>query len=111
MESSLGELLGQKYEISVPSKDLLGEIESRADNEELSYVLRGGVRETLERWLYGKDVLDVLRIAGDDLSIEEFIGLLKPLQHRAYSISSFCSGASRLHPPDGRGRAVSGQRA
>jgi sulfite reductase (NADPH) flavoprotein alpha-component len=92
---SLGELLGQKYEISVPSKDLLGEIESRADNEELSHVLRGGVRETLERWLYGKDVLDVLRIAGDDLSVEEFIGLLKPLQHRAYSISS-----SALAHPD-----------
>ena len=84
----LGELLGQRYEISAPSKDLLGEVESRADNEELSHVLRGGVKETLERWLYGKDVLDVLRIAGDDLSVEEFIGLLKPLQHRAYSISS-----------------------
>jgi len=84
----LGELLGHRYEISAPSKDLLGEVESRADNEELSHVLRGGVKETLERWLYGKDVLDVLRIAGDDLSVEEFIGLLKPLQHRAYSISS-----------------------
>ena len=84
----LGDLLGHRYEISAPSKDLLGEVESRADNEELSHVLRGGVKETLERWLYGKDVLDVLRIAGDDLSIEEFIGLLKPLQHRAYSISS-----------------------
>ena len=84
----LGDLLGHRYEISAPSKDLLGEVESRADNEELSHVLRGGVKETLERWLYGKDVLDVLRIAGDDLSVEEFIGLLKPLQHRAYSISS-----------------------
>jgi sulfite reductase (NADPH) flavoprotein alpha-component len=90
----LGELLGHRYEISTPSKDLLGEVESRADNEELSHVLRGGVKETLERWLYGKDVLDVLRIAGDDLSIEEFIGLLKPLQHRAYSISS----SSLAHP-------------
>ena len=84
----LGELLSHRYEISAPSKDLLGEVESRADNEELSHVLRGGVKETLERWLYGKDVLDVLRIAGDSLSVEEFVGLLKPLQHRAYSISS-----------------------
>ncbi len=91
----LGELLGNRYEISAPSKDLLGEVESRADNEELSHVLRGGVKERLERWLYGKDILDVLRIAGDDLSVEEFIGLLKPLQHRAYSISS-----SALAHPD-----------
>jgi len=58
-------------------------------------VLRGGVKETLDRWLYGKDVLDILRIAGDDLSVEEFLGLLKPLQHRAYSISS-----SALAHPD-----------
>lgn len=94
-DEPLGELLGQKYEIGTPSKDLLGEVENRADNEELSHVLRGGVKETLDRWLYGKDVLDVLRIAGDDLSIEEFVGLLKPLQHRAYSISS-----SALAHPD-----------
>lgn len=91
----LGELLGTRYEISAPSKDLLGEVEKRADNEELSHVLRGGVKETLERWLYGKDILDVLRIAGDDLSLEEFIDLLKPLAHRAYSISS-----SALAHPD-----------
>ncbi|AQA02773.1 sulfite reductase subunit alpha [Mycobacterium sp. MS1601] len=84
----LGELLGNRYEISAPSKDLLGEVESRAENEEFSYVLRGGVKETLDRWLWGKDILDILRIGGDQLSIEEFIGLLKPLQHRAYSISS-----------------------
>lgn len=84
----LGELLTHRYEICAPSKDLLGEVESRADNEELSHVLRGGVKETLDRWLWGKDVLDILRIAGNDLSVEEFIGLLKPLAHRAYSISS-----------------------
>lgn len=91
----LSELLGHRYEISAPSKDLLGEVERRADNEELSHVLRGGVKERLERWLWGKDILDVLRIAGDDLSVEEFVGLLKPLQHRAYSISS-----SALAHPD-----------
>ncbi|ADG99114.1 flavodoxin/nitric oxide synthase [Segniliparus rotundus DSM 44985] len=84
----LGELLGRRYEISTPSKDLLSEVESRAESEEFSHVLRGGVKEALERWLYGKDVLDILRIGGDALSLEEFVGLLKPLQHRAYSISS-----------------------
>ena len=94
-DEPLGDLLGHRYEISAPSKDLLGEVERRAENPELSHVLRGGVKETLERWLYGKDILDVLSIAGDDLSLEEFIGLLKPLQHRAYSISS-----SALAHPD-----------
>lgn len=90
----LGELLGHRYEISTPSKDLLSEVESRTENEEFSHALRGGVKDVLERWLYGKDVLDVLRIGGDVLSLEEFVGLLKPLQHRAYSISS----SSLAHP-------------
>jgi len=87
-DEPLGELLGHRYEISTPSKDLLGEVESRAENEEFTYVLRGGVKDALDRWLYGKDVLDILRIGGDELGLEEFVGLLKPLQHRAYSISS-----------------------
>ncbi|CAN5505120.1 sulfite reductase flavoprotein subunit alpha [soil metagenome] len=90
----LGDLLGHRYEISTPSKDLLGEVESRAENEEFSHALRGGVKENLDRWLYGKDILDILRIGGDELSLEEFVGLLKPLQHRAYSISS----SSLAHP-------------
>ncbi|MGJ6123568.1 sulfite reductase flavoprotein subunit alpha [Mycolicibacterium sp. Y3] len=91
----LGELLGHRYEISTPGKDLLSEVESRAENEEFSHALRGGVREVLDRWLHGKDILDILRIGGDVLSLEELIGLLKPLQHRAYSISS-----SALAHPD-----------
>ncbi|MFV8311232.1 diflavin oxidoreductase [Mycobacteroides chelonae] len=84
----LGELLGTRYEISAPSRDLLSEVESRAESEEFSHALRGGVKEVLDAWLYGKDILDILRIGGDALSLEEFMGLLKPLQHRAYSISS-----------------------
>ncbi|MFE6859740.1 sulfite reductase flavoprotein subunit alpha [Nocardia sp. NPDC057668] len=90
----LSVLLGGRYEISTPAKDLLSEVESRAENEELSHVLRGGVKDVLDRWLYGKDILDILRIGGDVLALEEFIGLLKPLQHRAYSISS----SSLAHP-------------
>lgn len=90
----LGDLLGHRYEICTPSKDLLSEVESRAENEEFSHALRGGVKDVLERWLYGKDILDILRIGGDTLSLEEFVGLLKPLQHRAYSISS----SSLAHP-------------
>jgi sulfite reductase (NADPH) flavoprotein alpha-component len=90
----LGELLGTRYEISAPSRDLLSEVESRAESEEFSHALRGGVKEVLDTWLYGKDILDILRIGGDALSLEEFMGLLKPLQHRAYSISS----SSLAHP-------------
>ncbi|GKT31367.1 Sulfite reductase [NADPH] flavoprotein alpha-component, partial [Aduncisulcus paluster] len=67
----LGELLGRRYEISAPSRDLLSEVESRAESEEFSHALRGGVKEVLDTWLYGKDILDILRIGGDALSLED----------------------------------------
>ncbi len=39
--SRSGKLLGRSTKSVRPSKDLLGEVENRADNEELSHVLRG----------------------------------------------------------------------
>jgi sulfite reductase (NADPH) flavoprotein alpha-component len=43
----------------------------------------------MDAWLWSKDILDVLNVNPSvRLSAEEFVGLLKPLQHRAYSISS-----------------------
>lgn len=86
----LGELLRHRYEISTPSRDLLSEVESRAESEEFSQQLRGGVKEVLDTWLYGKDILDILRIGGDALSLEEFMGLLKP-----YSIAPTRSHRAR----------------
>ena len=37
-------------------------------------------------WLYGKDVLDLIRLA--DLTVDEVVDTLRPLQFRDYSIAS-----------------------
>ncbi|MGF9564664.1 sulfite reductase subunit alpha [Neorhizobium sp. JUb45] len=87
--SSLMELLSSRYEISTPSRDLIAEVERRAGHEELSHVIRNGDKEALDAFLWSKDSLDLVSlIPQGGLNAAEFIGLLKPLQHRAYSISS-----------------------
>jgi len=85
----LGRELTTSFEISTPSRELIAEIERRASHEELSHILRHGDRQALENWLWGKDSLDLLQLLPENaMSAADFVGLLKPLQHRAYSISS-----------------------
>ncbi|MEM9631848.1 MAG: sulfite reductase subunit alpha [Pseudomonadota bacterium] len=89
IDGGFGEALQHRFEISTPSKELIAEIEKRAENQELSHILQHGDKEALEAWLWGKDVLDLLQLLPvGALSAGEFAALLKPLQHRAYSISS-----------------------
>ncbi|WP_439615140.1 sulfite reductase subunit alpha [Shinella sp.] len=88
-------LLTTKVEISTPSRDLIAEVERRAGNEELTHVLRNGDKEALDAFLWGKDICDLLALAPEGaFSPVEFTALLKPLQHRAYSISSSPHAAS-----------------
>ncbi|MEE2030969.1 sulfite reductase subunit alpha, partial [Rhodococcus chondri] len=88
-DDTLANLLTYRFEITAPSVDLLEEVEKRTGNDELTYVLRHGDKAALDEWLWGRDILDVLSLEPTpELSAEEFVGLLKPLQHRAYSISS-----------------------
>ncbi len=85
----LGDLLTFAYEIATPSRELVAAIEARAGDEALTHVLRHGDKEAMSAWLWSKDILDVLNVnRGVALTAEEFVALLKPLQHRAYSISS-----------------------
>ncbi len=91
----LGRLLEDNFEIVTPSRDLIAAVEARAGHEELSHILRNGDREALDAWLWGRDLLDVLRLAPKgEFDAAAFLGLLKPLQHRAYSISS----SPKAHP-------------
>lgn len=87
--SDLRERMTQSLEISAPSRELVADIEKRGASEELSHLLRHGDKEALDAWLWGKDILDLLNLDPSlVISEQEFAALLKPLQHRAYSISS-----------------------
>ncbi len=84
------------WEISTPSKDLLKKLAERAPDSELAAVLARGERDTLDNWLWGRDVVDLLQgCEGARLEPGELPELLRPLQPRAYSISS-----SPLASPD-----------
>ncbi|PZQ48436.1 MAG: sulfite reductase subunit alpha [Rhodovulum sulfidophilum] len=91
----LGTLLTEAYEISTPSKELIAAVEARAGDDELTRLLKAGEREALDGWLWGRDTLDLARmLPGGALDAADFVALLKPLQHRAYSISS----SPKAHP-------------
>ena len=84
----LSEALGSYFEIKLPSKDLLEEIANRSGDQEFNLLLSGD-KDKLADYLWGRDILDLLlQFPAVEFSAAEFIRLLKPLQHRAYSISS-----------------------
>ncbi|MDO9164271.1 MAG: sulfite reductase subunit alpha [Methylococcaceae bacterium] len=92
---SLREALRTHFEIKLPSKELLEEIATRSGDQELNGLLTAGDKEKLSDYLWGRDILDLLlQFPACEFAAAEFIAFLKPLQHRAYSISS----SGKLHP-------------
>ena len=88
-DSNVGDLLSLKFEISNPSNDLLFGLEPLLKNKSLTEALGDDNRDKLDKFLWGKDILDLLNFRDDfDFDFNQIIDWLKPLQHRAYSISS-----------------------
>jgi len=86
---SLHDALRTYFEIKLPSKELVQEIANRSGDQELNGILETGNKDELANYLWGRDILDLLlQFPNCEFSAAEFIALLKPLQHRAYSISS-----------------------
>jgi sulfite reductase (NADPH) flavoprotein alpha-component len=84
------------WEIRTPSKELIAALAERDPAGELAEMVRRDDREAMDSWLWGRDVLDLL-LASPRVRFDPFelAGLLRPLQARAYSISS-----SPLRSPD-----------
>ncbi len=92
---SLSTALQNYFEIKLPSKEFVEEIARRSGDQELNALLNSGDKEQLSNYLWGRDILDLLlQFPQVEFSAAEFINLLKPLQHRAYSISS----SGKAHP-------------
>ncbi len=86
-EVSVGELFHNQLEIRNPSLELVQEIAERADDTKLLVLLDD--REALDKFLYGKDIVDLLkRYDRAEMTLQNLVDLLKPLAPRAYSISS-----------------------
>ena len=95
-DGTLAASLLHTWEIRTPSKDLIAALAERNPGGELAALVQRENREPLENWLYGKDTLDLLDLSpSHEFGTEELATLFRPLQHRAYSISS-----SPLASPD-----------
>ncbi len=91
-DEPLGELLSDHLEIRTPSRTLRALVATRTDNADAIAALGGDVNPAPGSWLYGKDVLDLIKLG--ELTVEELVDNLRPLQFRDYSIAS----SPAVHP-------------
>ncbi|WP_310618895.1 diflavin oxidoreductase [Flexibacterium corallicola] len=93
-DAALGDVLLKQLEISTPSSDLVKYVAARADDEHLTHIVEHGDKDAMEAFLWSKDALDLFNLYPQITpSLEDMMKLFKPLQHRAYSISS----SSKMH--------------
>lgn len=94
-DQPLADLLLRDWEIVTPTKDFVAMVAMKSGDSELAHVLEHNDKETLEDFLWNKDTLDLLiDFPQISLDLNEVGTLFRPLQHRAYSISS----SSKVHP-------------
>ncbi|HMW71603.1 MAG TPA: molybdopterin-dependent oxidoreductase, partial [Cellvibrionaceae bacterium] len=84
---ALSDALIQHYEIGKPHPDTLKFIAERSSNTDLKTLLNGD-KNSLKHWLYGRQLIDLLREFPVAASAEEWLLQLKKLQPRLYSIAS-----------------------
>lgn len=93
-EFALEEALSGHYEIARITPELLEFLADHSDAEELAELLHAERKDERKKWLWGRQVIDLLEAFPVRISAQEFLALLKPLQPRLYSISS----SPKLHP-------------
>ncbi|SFL82775.1 molybdopterin oxidoreductase [Nocardia asteroides NBRC 15531] len=94
-ELTLTEALRSHYDITKVSQDLLGFIAERNPHPQLAKLLRRDNRNELANYLWDRQAVDVLRDFPVRTDLVDWLGTLKKLQPRQYSISS-----SPLTTPD-----------
>ncbi|MEM6759857.1 MAG: sulfite reductase flavoprotein subunit alpha [Pseudomonadota bacterium] len=86
---TLGDLLRRKFEIFSPPMEFVRAVSSVITHPELNDITAKNSKAAIDEFCWGKDVIDILncdpRLVVD---ADILLSLLKPLQHRAYSIAS-----------------------
>lgn len=90
----LREALSAHFDITKPSNELLAEIARRAPDCEAAVLLAPGQTAQLRAWLWGRDIVDLLRCLPAPIPCAELVPLLRKLSPRLYSISS----SPKAHP-------------
>jgi len=82
------EALRTRLEIAVPGRPLLNFVAERTGDRALSRMLHGTDRLSLDRWLWGRQAVDVVGDSEVWATPQEWADLLGPLRARRYSIAS-----------------------
>ncbi|MBL9170215.1 MAG: sulfite reductase subunit alpha [Verrucomicrobiales bacterium] len=92
---SLHDALLRWLNITQPTRELLEHVAKRTNHPVLEGLLQPERKRELDSWLYGRDIVDVLR-SGPKASwqAQELVGWLRRMQARLYSISS----SPKAHP-------------
>ncbi|VVE27701.1 sulfite reductase (NADPH) flavoprotein subunit alpha [Pandoraea horticolens] len=86
---SLRDAFLRAYDITTLSRGFLEKYAALTDATELKALLAAGNETALRDYLYGRDVLDVVRqFPARKVKTAEFVGTLRTLQPRLYSIAS-----------------------
>jgi sulfite reductase (NADPH) flavoprotein alpha-component len=93
-EMPLRDALLRQLEITKPPQALLEAIAQRAPDCEIAPLLSPDRAPDLKQWLWGRHVIDLLRLLPVPLPAAEFVLLLKKLLPRLYSIAS----SPKAHP-------------
>ena len=89
IETDLRNALTKHYAITTPDKKLLRAVAEQVNNHTLSELLAPEKKQELNHYLWGREVIDlILENPSVKFSAEEFVGLLKKLNVRLYSIAS-----------------------
>lgn len=88
-EASLREALITSYDLRSLNKKLLESWAARSGSPYLRALVEGGTREEIDQFCWGRELIDLINDHPADFSDgEEFVGVLKKLQPRLYSIAS-----------------------
>ena len=90
----LCEALTGHYDITKPSQELLAAVAKAAPSSELAPLVVTERRDELKKWLWGRDVQDVLNLLPAPMPVAQLLPLLRKLAPRLYSISS----SPKAHP-------------
>ncbi len=93
-EKSLEEALTHNFELSVISPDVMANYNAYAKNTELQHILDDSTK--LKEYVYGRDLVDLTMDFPVSLSAENFVGILRKLHPRLYSIAS----SSKAYPDE-----------
>ena len=88
--------LTHQFDITKPSNDLLAAVARRSPGSDLAALVAPERKDDLKKWLYGREVIDVLQQLAQPFAPAEFATLLKKLAPRLYSISS----SLKAHPEE-----------